>query len=199
VPSSAAALFDNQFSEHIDVAQGTLQCTRKAFLKMLDAWVNCVSRGGKILLFGNGGSASDAQHLAAELVVRYRHERGALPAIALTTDSSVLTACGNDMGFERVYARQIEALGRPGDLAFGISTSGRSSNVNIALATAKARGLIATGMTGGDGGEMAKLARPVILVPSLTTGRIQEMHITLGHFLCMGLEQALRERGTITY
>jgi D-sedoheptulose 7-phosphate isomerase len=192
-----ADLFDDRFAEHVAVAQGTCRCTREGFQEMLETWVDCVFRGGRILFFGNGGSASDAQHLAAELVVRYRHDRSALPAVALTTDSSVLTACGNDLGFEQVFARQIEALGRPGDLAFGLSTSGRSRNVNIALATARTRGLIAAGMTGGDGGDMAQIARPIIIVPSSDTARIQEMHIIIGHVLCEGLEKVLLERGSI--
>lgn len=186
-----AELFDKEFAEHLAVAEVTRTGTREAFLKMLGAWVACISRGGKILFFGNGGSAADAQHLACELVVRYRCDRRAIAAIALTADTSVLTAVGNDIGFEHIFSRQIEALGRPGDLAFGISTSGRSPNILAALKTARASGLVAAGLAGGGSSAMVELADPVIVVPSGTTARIQEMHMVLGHMLCAALERTL--------
>jgi D-sedoheptulose 7-phosphate isomerase len=158
---------------------------------MLDAWTQTIRRGGKLMFFGNGGSASDAQHLAAELSVRFAKDRRALPALALGAETAALTACANDLGYERVFARQVEALGRPGDLAFAISTSGRSANVLEALRTARAMGLTAAGLTGGDGGAMKDLADPLIVVPSTVTARIQEMHITLGQTLCQALEREL--------
>jgi D-sedoheptulose 7-phosphate isomerase len=147
--------------------------------------------GGKLLLFGNGGSAADAQHLATELTVRYVRERAPIPAIALTTDTSALTAIGNDMGFDQLFARQVQALGRAGDLAIGISTSGRSRNVIRALEVARELGLGAAALTGGDGGSLPGLADPLVIVPSRTTARIQEMHITLGQMLCGALERKL--------
>ncbi len=187
-----AELFENEFAEHLALIEATRDATRGAFLKMLDACVNCIAGGGKILFFGNGGSAADAQHLAGELVVRYRHDRAAIAAISLSADSSILTAAGNDFGFERIFSRQIEALGRPGDIAFAISTSGRSPNILTALRTARAQGLIAAGMTGGHSSPMAEIADPLITVPSQTTARIQEMHGLIGHILCLSLERALK-------
>ncbi len=187
-----AELFENEFAEHLALIEATRDATRGAFLKMLDACVNCIAGGGKILFFGNGGSAADAQHLAGELVVRYRHDRAAIAAISLSADSSILTAAGNDFGFERIFSRQIEALGRPGDIAFAISTSGRSPNILTALRTARAQGLIAAGMTGGHSSPMAEIADPLITVPSQTTARIQEMHGLIGHVLCLSLERALK-------
>ncbi len=190
-PSRPRALFDEELAEHarvLEAVQGTLA---EPFAAMLDAWTSCLRGGGKILFFGNGGSAADAQHLATELTVRYVTDRRALAAIALTTDTSALTAAGNDYGFEHIFSRQIEAIGRPGDLALAISTSGTSSNILRALDTARERGLVAAGLTGKGGGEMAGRADPLIVVPSHTTARIQEMHITLGQMLCLGVERAL--------
>jgi D-sedoheptulose 7-phosphate isomerase len=158
---------------------------------MLHVWTTSLRNGGKILLFGNGGSAADAQHLATELVVRYKKDRAPMAALALTTDTSALTAGANDMGFEQVFARQVRALGRPGDVAVAISTSGRSANIIEGLKAAREQGLAATGMTGGDGGDMVELADPLLIVPSRDTARIQEMHILLGHMLCGALELGL--------
>jgi D-sedoheptulose 7-phosphate isomerase len=140
------------------------------------------------LLFGNGGSAADAQHLATELTVRYKKSRAPIAALALTTDTSVLTAAGNDLGFERIFARQIEALGKAGDVAIAISTSGKSPNVIAALRQAKAMRLITAALGSKGGGDMAGLADHLLVVPSDTTARIQEMHITLGQMLCGALE-----------
>ena len=151
----------------------------------------CLGDGGKVLLFGNGGSAADAQHLAAEFVGRFVLERNALPAIALTTDSSILTAVGNDYGFDQVFARQIQALGRPRDVAIGISTSGNSPNVVKAVSVAAERGLRTIGLAGRDGGLLAKAAEIAITVPSTNTARIQECHIAVGHVLCELVEDAL--------
>lgn len=146
--------------------------------------------GGKLLVFGNGGSAADAQHMAAELVGRFARERAAMPAIALTTDTSVLTSVGNDYGFDRVFARQVEALGRPGDVAFGISTSGASANVLAALEAAKARGLVTIALTGRDGGAIGRAAAIHVNVPDASTARVQEVHRTLIHAICELVEMA---------
>jgi D-sedoheptulose 7-phosphate isomerase len=140
--------------------------------------------GGKILIFGNGGSAADAQHLAAEFVNRFQIERPPLAALALTTDTSVLTSIANDYAFAEVFAKQVRALGRPGDVAWGISTSGSSSNVVLALEAARALGLKTLALSGGDGGPVAAHAEVAIVVPSRNTPRIQEVHITVGHVLC---------------
>lgn len=183
--------FDAEFDDHAAVLAATRDTLREPFARMLALWTAAIRAGGKILFFGNGGSAADAQHLATELVVRYSADRPAIAAIALTTDSSALTAGANDLGFERVFARQIEALGRPGDVAVGISTSGRSANVIEALRTARAEGLAAAAFSGGDGGALGGVADPVLIVPSRTTARIQEMHILLGQMLCNALELSL--------
>ncbi len=140
--------------------------------------------GGKILIFGNGGSAADAQHLAAEFVNRFQVERTPLAALALTTDSSVLTSIGNDYDFSEVFAKQIMALGRPGDVAWGLSTSGSSANVVKALMVARAKGMKTLALTGRDGGPVAAQADLALIVPSPVTPRIQEVHITIGHVLC---------------
>ncbi len=186
-----SAFYDSEFDEHFAVATATRDAVRTEFAELLDVSINSIQSGGKILLFGNGGSAGDAQHIATELTVRYVKDRAPIAAIALTTDTSALTAIGNDMGFDALFARQIAALGRPGDLAIGISTSGRSPNVIEGLKTAKAMGLRTAGLSGRDGGDMVGLADPLLIVPSDTTARIQEMHITLGQMLCGALEQEL--------
>ena len=154
------------------------------------AWVDCLRQGGKIFFFGNGGSAADAQHLAAELVVRYRVNRRALAGIALTTDTSILTAHSNDFGFETVYARQIEALARPGDVVIGISTSGTSKNVIEGLRAANAVGCVTIAFTGAAGGECAALASLALRVPSIVTAHVQESHLLVGHVLCGAVEAA---------
>lgn len=143
------------------------------------------------MFFGNGGSAADAQHLAAELTVRYKLSRSAIAAIALSTDTSVLTAAANDLGFDQVFARQLEALGRPGDVAIAISTSCKSPNVIAALKQARSMGLVTATLGGKGGGELAGLADHFLVVPSDTTARIQEMHIILGQMLCGALELEL--------
>ncbi len=159
-----------------------------ASLRLLE---HAVRASGKVLLFGNGGSAADAQHIAAELVIRYKADRAPIAAIALSTDTSALTACGNDLGFDAIFERQVEALGQPHDIALGISTSGNSPNVLRGLRQARAMGLQTLGLTGGTGGQMPALCDALIVVPSAVTARIQEMHITIGHMLCKALEQRL--------
>jgi D-sedoheptulose 7-phosphate isomerase len=153
--------------------------------------VAALGNGGKLLFFGNGGSAADAQHMAAELTIRFVRDRRALAGIALTTDTSALTACGNDMGFAEIFARQIEALGRPGDLAIGFTTSGNSPNVIRALEQARAQGLTAAAFAGNGGGRLHGVADPLLVVPSAETARIQEMHTLLGHILCAEIEARL--------
>jgi D-sedoheptulose 7-phosphate isomerase len=153
----------------------------------------CLGEGGKLLFFGNGGSAADAQHLAAEFVGRFVRERAGLPAIALTTDSSILTAVGNDYGFEQIFARQVQALGRPGDVAIAISTSGNSPNVIEGVKAAKRGNLKTIGLSGKDGGLLAKEADIAITIGSTNTARIQECHIAVGHLLCELTEEGLDE------
>jgi D-sedoheptulose 7-phosphate isomerase len=177
--------------EHMDTAQKTFATMQGDFEKLLNACEKSINQGGKILFFGNGGSAADAQHLATELAVRYVKDREPIPAIALTTDTSSLTAISNDMGFDQVFARQVQALGRKGDVAIAISTSGTSANVLKALQAARNSGLITVGFTGRDGGKMKPLCDILLVVPANTTARIQEMHITLGQMLCGALEQKL--------
>lgn len=148
-----------------------------------------LEKGNKVLLFGNGGSAADAQHIAAEMIGRFRRERTPLAAIALTTDTSVLTSVGNDYGYEHVFERQLRALGRPGDVAIAISTSGNSPNVLLAAATAAEIGLVTVGLTGGDGGRLARLVEHHLNVPHKSTARVQEVHIMIGHLLCELLDE----------
>lgn len=153
-------------------------------------------RGGKILFFGNGGSAADAQHLSAEFVNRFLRERSALAAVALTTDTSALTSIGNDLGFDQIFARQVAALGRAGDVVVAISTSGNSPNVLKGVEAARRLGCITVGLTGGSGGQLSKVVDEVFVVPSNETPRIQETHITLGHALCALVEELLLAAGT---
>ena len=185
------SFWDSEAAEHQDTANKTFETLKPEFEKMLELCTSSVSNNGKILFFGNGGSASDAQHLATELTVRYVSDREPIPAIALTTDTSALTAIGNDYGFEDLFARQIDAIGQDGDVAIGISTSGTSENVLKGLQMARDKGLKTIGLTGRDGGKMADLCDVLLIVPSNTTARIQEMHITLGQMLCGALEQKL--------
>jgi D-sedoheptulose 7-phosphate isomerase len=160
------------------------------------ALVTGALRGGcKILFSGNGGSAADAQHLATELVVRFMVDRPALPAIALTTDGSVLTATGNDLGFEQLFSRQVSALGRAGDVLIALSTSGRSPNVLAACKAARERGLIVIGFTGAKGDGMASLCDLTLRVPSDTTWLIQQVHMAAGHTICALAEDVMAERG----
>lgn len=153
--------------------------------------INAIKSGNKIFFFGNGGSAADAQHLAAELIGRYLKERKPIPAIALTTDTSILTSLGNDYGFDSIFARQIEGLAKLGDIALGISTSGNSKNVLVGLEKAKKLGCKTIALLGCDGGKIAKTADISITIPSKNTPRIQESHITIGHIICNLIEQEL--------
>ncbi len=180
--------FKAEFPEHQAVARATEAALQAAFEGLLAACVTSICGGGKIMLFGNGGSAGDAQHLATELTIRYKTDRVPIAAIALTTDTSTITAAGNDLGFDQIFARQIAALGRPGDVAIAISTSGKSANIIAGLKQAKAMKLVTSAFGGKGGGDMVGLADHLLVVPSATTARIQEMHILLGQMLCGALE-----------
>ncbi|MEE8499171.1 MAG: SIS domain-containing protein [Kiloniellales bacterium] len=186
-----SAFFEAEFAEHAAVAAAVRGALAAPFGQLVGHGVRSVRAGGKILFFGNGGSAADAQHLATELTVRYVRDRAPIAALALTTDTSALTAIGNDLGYDQVFARQIQALGRPGDLAIAITTSGKSRNVVLALEAARDLGLVPAALAGKGGGDLRGLADPLLVVPSETTARIQEMHITLGQMFCGALEQSL--------
>lgn len=177
------------FIESVKVKEATL----KANLDPIEQAVNDITaafkKNGKVLFFGNGGSAADSQHIAAEFIGRFQKERRSLPAIALTTDTSILTALGNDYGFDIVFARQVEGLGQKGDIAFGISTSGRSKNVIAGLKAARKSGLKTISLTGCGGGEVAALSDIKLVVPSDVTARIQESHICIAHTICELVEK----------
>jgi len=183
-----AAFFKAEFAEHHEVARRSEAALGDAFAGLVAACAESIRGGGKLMFFGNGGSAADAQHLATELVIRYKTNRAAIAAIALTTDTSALTAAGNDLGFECVFARQIEALGRPGDVAIAISTSGTSPNIIAGLTQARAMKLVTAALGGKGGGDLKGHTDHLLVVPSDTVARIQEMHITLGQMLCGALE-----------
>jgi len=155
------------------------------------ATIQCLKNGGKILLAGNGGSAADAQHIAGEFVSRFAFDRPGLPAIALTVDTSILTAIGNDYGYEKLFARQVQALGQKGDIFIGYSTSGKSPNVLKAFEEARALGLVCIGLTGNRGGPMQELCDHLLEVPASDTPKIQEGHLVLGHILCGLVENAI--------
>lgn len=175
--------------ESIAVKQSVFENNIPAIARITELAIACLKKGGKIILFGNGGSAADSQHLAAELVGRFRQERKALAAIALSCNSSNITSIGNDYDFNKVFARQIEALGKKEDLAIGISTSGNSANVLKAITSAKAMGM-KTACLSGKGGKLAKEVDAAVCVPSANTARIQEAHIAIGHIICELTEKA---------
>jgi D-sedoheptulose 7-phosphate isomerase len=176
--------FEESFTESIVLKQRVLQEQGRMVVAAAEMLAEVFKAGGRVLIFGNGGSAADAQHLAAEFVNRFQVERPPLAALALTTDTSILTAVANDYDFREVFAKQVRALGRPGDLAWGISTSGKSANVVAALEAARELGLKTLALSGGDGGPVAAAAESALIVPSRNTPRVQEVHITLGHVLC---------------
>ncbi len=182
-----------RMTESADVLRRLAEATAPEVERAGRALVGCVRAGGKVLTCGNGGSAADAQHVATELSVRYLADRPAIAAVALTVDSSVLTAASNDLGFEHVFSRQVEALGRPGDALIAISTSGTSANVLRAAETARERGLLTVGLTGAGGGGLRELVDHWIGVPSDHTPRIQEGHLVVEHLLCEMMEQAVME------
>lgn len=180
-----------EFEASIDLKRRTLNSQASVIAAIAQLIVETFQRGGKVLLCGNGGSAADAQHIAAELVSRFRRERRGLPAIALTTDTSILTAIGNDYGYERVFARQVEALGRSGDTVVGISTSGTSASVIAAMRAARDGGMTTVGLTGASGGLLVDYVDVCLRVPSQNTARIQEVHITVAHAICEIVERTL--------
>ena len=182
-----------EFEEHLKTSQATFESIGHSVEVAAKLCIDCLKNGNKILLFGNGGSAADAQHIAAELVGRYKTERKGLAAIALTTDTSALTAIGNDYGYDRVFDRQVEALANTGDVAIGISTGGSSANVASALKQAKDLDCKTIGFSGRGGGEMNELCDINIVVPAQDTARIQEMHIVIGHTICHLIDLAFSE------
>lgn len=187
-PSTVKAIFDDAMAAHGRFAARGLP----SVLAAAQAISLALANGRKVLAFGNGGSAGDAEHFVAELVGRYEVERRGLAAVSLTGGSSVVTAIANDYGYTDVFARQVEALGAPGDVAFGISTSGRSVNVEAALAAAKARGLVTIAMTGRDGGKMGADADIHLNVSEQSTARIQEVHRTIMHAMCALIDRDYR-------
>jgi D-sedoheptulose 7-phosphate isomerase len=185
------AAIDRIYSETIRLHDAARRGSQADVLRVVDLLASAFRHGRRVLVFGNGGSASDAQHVAAEFVGRFQKERRAVAAIALTTDTSILTAIGNDDAFDRVFARQIEALGESGDVAIGITTSGGSKNVVAALTVAKDRGLTTVAVTGCDGGEAGRIADVHLNVPDRSTARVQEVHRTLLHVICELVEETL--------
>lgn len=178
-------------TEMIMAAMLADQDLRYTLASAASACVECLKNGGKILLAGNGGSAADAQHIAGELVSKFAFDRPGLPAIALTTDTSILTAIGNDYGYDKLFARQVQAQGCKDDVFIGYSTSGKSQNILHALEVAKQSGLVTIGLTGNHGGPMASLCDYLLAVPSQDTPKIQEGHLVMGHILCGMVENAL--------
>jgi D-sedoheptulose 7-phosphate isomerase len=177
--------------ESIEAKRAFFDANAEAVARAADMIIGSVRAGGKVLIFGNGGSAADAQHIAAELVNRLNYDHPPIPAIALTTDSSILTSIGNDSSFEKVFERQIRALGRKGDVALAISTSGNSPNVLRAVETAREIGVTTIAFAGRDGGKLATLSELALVVNVDSTQRIQETHITIAHILCELVEDAL--------
>ena len=179
------------FDDSADIKRQFAREHADQIVRVVQVMAQAFREGRKILLFGNGGSSTDASHIAAEFVGRYHRDRIPLPALALATDMAAITCIGNDYGFDEVFARQIRAHGQKGDIAIGISTSGNSPNVLLGLEAAKAAGLVTVGWTGGRGGKLDTMVDYCFRVPSTVTSRIQETHITLGHVLCELVEDAL--------
>lgn len=184
----------SEFNAHKSVLEKTMESLVGDIEEAVNLVVQTLKSGNKVLFFGNGGSAADAQHWATELSGRYKKERRGLAGLALTTDSSALTAIGNDYGFEHIFSRQVEALANSGDLLIGISTSGNSENVINGFKKGRTLGCKSLGVSGRDGGKMSKECDLNIIVPSNDTARIQEMHIIIGHILCANAEDAFVER-----
>lgn len=186
-------IIKSELDSHLKTINSVINCMEDDILKASILAIDTLKKGNKIVLFGNGGSAADAQHIAAELTGRYKTERKGLPAIAITTDTSALTAIGNDYGYDRVFHRQIESLANEGDLVIGISTSGNSKNVLNALSLAKELKCKCVGFSGKSGGEMNNLCDINLVVPSDNTPRIQEMHILIGHTICQLIDDAFEK------
>ena len=184
--------YKDQFEEHILIAQRTEERIYQSFENVVQICVRAIKKNKKIIIFGNGGSASDAQHIATELTVRFSKNRKAIAAIAITTDTSALTAIGNDLGFKFLFSRQIEAIANQGDVAFGITTSGRSENIIIALKEAKKMKLSTIAFCGKNTKRLDKITDEIVSIPAINTSRIQEMHITVGQMLCNAIENELK-------
>jgi len=184
-------IIQKRFKESAEVKNRFLKENLSRLLDVIKLISHCFEAGNKLFFFGNGGSAADAQHLAAEFVNRYIMDRPPLPAIALTTDTSILTSVSNDFSFNEVFAKQLKALGKEGDVAIGISTSGTSPNIIKAFEVAKEMGMKTIALTGNDGGSLVKIAEVSLIVPSASTPRIQEVHILIGHILCELVEHYL--------
>jgi D-sedoheptulose 7-phosphate isomerase len=177
--------------ESIQVKEEILRNQVNQIYEIAQLMIDCLKKDGKVIVFGNGGSASDSQHIAAELVGRFKKDRSALAGIALTTNTSILTSLANDYGYDVVFSRQVEALGKKNDVVLGISTSGKAKNVALGIKQAKKMGIKTVALSGGDGGDIVKLADVSLLVPSKITARIQEAHITIAHIICEMIEQEL--------
>jgi D-sedoheptulose 7-phosphate isomerase len=186
-------MIKNELQSHKETIEKTIEVMIPDIQKASTLIVNILKNGGKVLLCGNGGSAADAQHIAAELTGRYKSERKGLPAIALTTDTSALTAISNDYGYGRVFDRQVEALANKGDLLIGISTSGNSANIISAFSCAKSLGCQTLGLSGKSGGEMNEACDLNLIIPADDTPRIQEIHILIGHILCQAVDDAFED------
>ena len=184
-------VIEKEINEHLNTVKNISEKTIDSIANAGEVCLNAIKNGNKIILFGNGGSASDAQHIAAELTGRYKRERRALPAIALTTDTSALTAIGNDYGFDKIFERQVDALAIRDDVCIGISTSGNSDNIISALKKAKEIGCFSIGLSGSGGGKMNEYCDINLIVQSENTARIQEIHITFGHILCGIIENGI--------
>jgi D-sedoheptulose 7-phosphate isomerase len=187
------SIIEFEFSEHLKTSKATLGSIGPSLEIAANLCIDSLKNGRKILIFGNGGSAADAQHIAAELVGRYKNERKGLAAIALTTDTSALTCIGNDYGYDRIFDRQVEALANKGDVAIGISTGGTSINTVNALRLAKEMGCKTIGLSGRGGGEFNTCCDANLVVPAEDTPRIQEMHIVIGHTICHLIDQAFKD------
>ena len=177
--------------ESIQVKEEILRSQIGSIVEIAELMIDCLKKDGKVIVFGNGGSASDSQHIAAELVGRFKKDRSALAGIALTTNTAILTSLANDYGYDVVFSRQVEALGKKNDVVLGISTSGKAKNVALGIKQAKKMGIKTVALSGGDGGDIVKLADVSLVVPSKITARIQEAHITIAHIICEMIEQEL--------
>ncbi len=193
-PSTCREMIDTALDAHLSLTRATVTQYIDKIVELADRLMQVFDAGGKLVLFGNGGSAADAQHIASEFVGRLRGERKALPAPALTNDTSVITSLGNDYGFEGVFVRQVNALVNSGDAVIAISTSGRSRNVTEAARAAREQGALVIALVGRDGGELAPEADVALIVPGTDTQRIQEAHIFIAHLLCEIVDAAAKQR-----
>lgn len=184
-------IIDSQIRASAELKRKMADTAVDSMLKAIESVIHALQSGGKVLLCGNGGSAADSQHIAAELVGRFKKDRKGMPAIALSTDTSILTSVANDFGYEEVFRRQVEALGEKGDVLIGISTSGRSKNVVLAIQKAREMGIVTIALIGGATGPVSDAADITVSIPSTDTPRIQEGHITFGHILCDLVERAV--------